>query len=262
MAVVALAAGGFVMSASRAGADSPPRGATHDRAERAQELAAACSAPPARTDVELAAIRAKVEQAVGVRQVAMIGTAQSAVALMLWPGEERRADRLLLRYGNDVEITIAGDRYCGVTAISHRCPRLTGATPPLGVHLRLRMDSTKLSGRSAVEGASNGELTVSNDGPNPFRGNRYQGQPIQASVVKRGSRTVVGLYRGIVMGTGQVINLAAGQSVKIPVIVSAWRCDGRRGTRLPPGRYGARAGIASETGPPYLAPEAPIRVTR
>jgi len=90
------------------------------------------------------------------------------------------------------------------------------------------------------------------------------GQPIQAVVVVRGTRRVVGVYSGGIAGTGYFVRVGPGLSETIPVFVGTTRCDGGIGSALPPGKYQVIVQVAPETtphSPAYLTPPVALRVT-
>lgn len=69
----------------------------------------------------------------------------------------------------------------------------------------------------------------------------------------------MGRFAGPIAGTGYGFTLAPGASKDVPVTVGTARCDGRRGSLLPPGRYGVRVSTgATETAHDHLSNEVPI----
>lgn len=266
--VVALAASGVILFVQR-GDDGTSRVATSRHTRDTKDPAAACEPPPARTDAELSAIRTSVEHTIGMpgERYQGIGTGAGQILLMLWPGDERFADRLLARFGNAVRVDVAGRRYCGAIGPSPVCPALTGGEPPPGVHLSLHLERGSIDARQASRHLVEGSLLIGNDGPGELRADRWQGQPIEAALVVPGTRRVVGTLTGPSVGTGQTLNLAPGQTKSIRVVLGPLqRCDGKVGSRVPPGRYGVRAGLGPDRLHPYqakyFAPEVPLRITR
>jgi hypothetical protein len=210
------------------------------------------------TQPELAALRPAVDRMVDERALVEIGTGLHAIVVGLQPGQERLTAALEGRFHNAVSITVGNAPYhCGV-GTAPMCPAVPGADllRP-GLHLTLHLGVTTMR---ATE-TSTAKLVVRNDDPSPL--GMDPGQPLIAMIVVPGTRIVVGAYRGPVSGTGIALNVHDGEEYAIDTIVGAARCDGRPGSTVPPGRYGVRAGISSNEGPPtMLAPEVPITITR
>jgi hypothetical protein len=208
------------------------------------------------TQAQLAALRPAVDRMVK-GSISSVGTEVHAIGVNLLPGREALAGALETRFGNAVAITVGLAPYhCGDGA-SRRCPSLQGTDNlPPGLHLTLRLGALSMRATASV----NGQLLVREDTSTPL--GMDPGQPLIGMIVKPGTRTVVGMYGGGVAGTGLGLNLHDGQQTAIRTIVAAWRCDGMPGSTLPPGRYGARAGISRNEGPAeYLAPEVPLTIT-
>jgi hypothetical protein len=188
-----------------------------------------------------------------------VGTGQHAVVVNLFPGREALAAALEARFGSAVAIAVGLAPYhCG-DGNSRRCPSLQGSsTLPAGLHLTLKLGTSSM--RAATE-SMDANLVVREDSPTPLA--MDPGQPLVAQIVTPGTRTVVGTYGGGIGGTGLGFDLHDGEQVKIGTIVGAWRCDGRPGSTVPPGRYGVRVGISrNERKVEYLAPEVPLTITR
>ncbi len=245
---------------------SPAQVARNKTPHRGTGLARACVPPAPRTNPELRKIRADVVAAFpGVATMTgtgfvEIGQGKDVIVVGVAPGEERLAARLLKRFGNKLKVDVGGTRYCRTTAIRPMCPPLTTAAGPPGLHLRLHLTPTKLSAWAAARGGIRASLVARNDGTTPIKV-QPDGQPILASVVRPGTDHVIGEHAGLVLGTALAFTLAPGEARAIRVAVGTWRCDGHRGTALPPGVYGIRAGIGHSDGPPF-APEVRIKLTR
>jgi hypothetical protein len=183
------------------------------------------------------------------------------VTVALAPGQERLAHEIWTRYGGDVSLLVGLTAYHGSPGRSPRCGVLEPPSPlPAGLHLALRLRSTTVSSGSDVSG----NVVVTNVGPTPYLVDT--GQPLEAVVVRAGTRRVVGVYSGGIGGTGYGRRLAPGQSGKVPVIGGTARCDGGIGSALPPGRYQVLVRFASEVArgrqPAYLTPPVALRVVR
>jgi hypothetical protein len=217
---------------------------------------ASCPTPPGKyTQEQIVAARPQVETMIA-NNFSSVGNGANSISVDLLPGREPLASQLLARFGDIVEIEIGETTYCGGPAISRRCDELPGtdALPP-GLSLSLRLERSSIR---ATEGLG-GELTIRNDAANLFE--MEPGQPLTAEIVSPGTRTVVGTYSGAIAGTGYGLKLSNGQSDTIRVIVGTSRCDGERGSALPPGRYAVRVGIGHNEGAPgYLAPEVPLTI--
>ena len=210
------------------------------------------------TYAQLTALQPAVESIVKGK-VSSVGTGEHAVEVNLLPGREALAASLEARFGNAVAITVGLAPYhCG-DGKSRRCPPLQGSSNlPPGLHLTLELGTSSMRAATA---SMYGTLVVQEDRPKPLT--MDPGGPLVAQIVTPGTRTVVGTYGGGIGGTGLGFTLHDGQRVKIGTIVGDWRCDGRPGSTLPPGRYGVRVGISrNERKVEYLAPEVPLTITR
>jgi hypothetical protein len=182
------------------------------------------------------------------------------VAVTLAPGDEALAHRMWTRYGQDLSITVGLTAYQGVPGRSPRCGTVAKPSAlPNGLHLALH-----LKARSVRSGANlSGKVVISESGPATF--DVDTGQPLQAVVVRSGTRQVVGVFSGAIAGTGYGGRLSAGQSETIGVIGGTNRCDGGIGSALPPGRYQVLVSVAPEERgqfPAYLTPPVALRVTK
>lgn len=178
--------------------------------------------------------------------------------LGLTPGSEDLAKQVQAKYGSDVTISVGLTTWHGHAGRSPLCGALpTWTTPPPGLGLALRLDSIKVRSGELVRGI----VTVTNNSATPFF--MDTGQPLQAVIVRRGTRTPVGVYTGGIAGTGYGVRLSKGHSETIPVLVGTARCDGGIGSAVPPGHYQAVVLVMDETGkgPRYLTPPASLLVT-
>ena len=118
---------------------------------------------------------------------------------------------------------------------------------------------------SSVQSGSDfgGNVVITEAGSGTF--NMDTGQPLQAVIVRKGTRQVVGVYSGGIGGTGLVKRLTAGESETIQVIGGTARCDGGIGSALPSGSYQVIVEVAPEQSPhtpSYLTPPVALRITR
>lgn len=187
-----------------------------------------------------------------------IGYGFHQIFLMLSPGQEALAARVQARFRGAVQIQVGGVPYnCGDGA-SRDCGDLAGSSRlPPGLHLVLKLDATSFGPDATISGT----VTVRNDGA--ALGSWDTGQPLTAVMVEPGTRKIVGTYGGLVAGTGYGFNLTHGRTATIRVVLGASRCDGKRGSVVPPGRYDALVELGpTERSRAYLTPEVPITVTR
>jgi len=180
------------------------------------------------------------------------------VVVTLAPGQEALAHTLWARYGREVSIIVGLTVYDGSPGRSPRCGTLEPGSPlPAGVHMALQ-----LKAQTVVPGAAlNGKVVVRDSGPDNFF--MDTGQPLEAVVVRTGTRQVVGVYSGGIAGTGYGPRLTPGQSSTIPVVGGTARCDGGIGSALAPGRYQVVVRVAPETSPQspsYLTAPVTLRV--
>jgi hypothetical protein len=176
----------------------------------------------------------------------------------LQPGREWLARQLGATYGSKLAISIGLTTWHGRPGRSPVCGSLSEPTAlPKGLQLSLHFDHN-----AVVSGSSfHGTVLIKELGPGHF--SMDTGQPVQAVIVRTGTRKVVGVYSAGIGGTGYRVNLARGQSRSVPVIGGTARCDGGTGSALPAGTYGVMAEISEEgvgSSPRYLTPELPLRV--
>lgn len=181
------------------------------------------------------------------------------VLVGLNPGDESIAHQIWTRYGTDVFISIGLTVYDGMPGRSPRCGTVDPSMPiPVGLHFTLSLTSQRVRSGSTFGGS----VVVSNSGPGTF--SMDPGQPLQAVVVRKGTRQVVGVFSGGIGGTGIAKRLTAGQSESIGVIGGTARCDGGLGSALPPGGYQAIVQVAPEASlhtPSYLTSPVALQVS-
>ncbi len=180
------------------------------------------------------------------------------VIVWLQPGREWLARRLGATYGSNLAIFIGLTTWDGRPGRSPVCGALPPTTAlPGGLRLSLRLDR-----RSVTSGSDFlGTVLIRELGPGRF--SMDTGQPVEAVVVRRGTHKVVGVYSGVIGGTGYPVNLVRDESKSVPVIGGTARCDGGIGSALPAGRYGVIVHISSEGHGPsldYQTPQVPLLV--
>ena len=180
------------------------------------------------------------------------------VIVWLQPGREWLARLLGATYGSKLAIFIGLTTWDGRPGQSPACGALPRAKPlPPGLRLSLHLDRTSVTSGSDFLGA----VLISELGPGRF--SMGIGQPVEAVVVRRGTQKVVGVYSGVIGGTGYSVNLVRGQSKAVPVIGGTARCDGGIGSALPAGTYGVIVQISNEghgPSPEYQTPPVPLKV--
>ena len=180
------------------------------------------------------------------------------VTVSLRPGREWLARQIDTTYGSKLAIFIGLTTWDGRPGRSPVCGDLQTPTAlPRGLRLSLRLGNT-----SVTSGADfSGSVRLAELGPGRF--SMDLGQPVQAVVVRTGTQRVVGVYSGVIGGTGYQVNLVRGESKKVAVIGGTARCDGGTGSALPAGTYSVVVQISSEDAgpsPDYLTPQVPLRV--
>jgi hypothetical protein len=180
-------------------------------------------------------------------------------------GQEARAATMVERWGPIVRITVGGLPFvptgCGEQPVMPRCPDIDGLDPvTIGLELTLTVQTPTISASQYGQAT----LTERNIGTKPVA--IGSGQPVVGSIVKPGTKQVVGRFTGAIAGVGGGPNLAPGESGTVAVVFGGARCDGGPGTALPPGTYGLRVALKQEgaeasTYPTYLSPEVPITIT-
>jgi hypothetical protein len=176
----------------------------------------------------------------------------------LAPGSEALAHQIWTRFGRDVSISVGLTSYDGSPGRSPRCGALEAPAPlPAGLHLALRLRSRTVRSGSMLTG----NVVESESGPASFF--MDTGQPLEAVVVRPGTRQVVGVLSGGIAGTGYGPRVGPGESGMVPVVGGTARCDGGIGSALPPGRYQVVVRVAPESppnSPDYLTPPVALRV--
>lgn len=163
----------------------------------------------------------------------------------LMPGNENLAAQLQHRYGRNIVITVGMNVYNGSPVHSPRCGPLPKPAPtPAGLAMTLHAElehNTIRAGHdfegSVLVTVTEGHLAMDT------------GQPLEAVVLKPGTRQVVGVFNGGIAGTGYGFDLSAGKSRSIKFIGGTARCDGGIGSALPPGTYEVTIRVAPETTP-------------
>lgn len=162
-----------------------------------------------------------------------VGSCPDGVMLVrLMPGREWLARQLQSHYGSEVAIFVGLVAWHGRPGRSPVC----GTLPPVpdlrhGVALTLRLKGpTVISGDDFA-----GTVTLTNESSSKFATNI--GLPLEAVLVRAGSRRVVGVYAGGIAGVGLVVKLERGGSQSIPFVGGTARCDGGTGSALPAGYY-------------------------
>lgn len=177
----------------------------------------------------------------------------------LAPGAEHDASQPTALYGNDVVIAVGLTAFDGSPGLSPVCGEVPPTLPvPAGLHLTLVVARDRLPSGSSFQGG----VVVSEKGSGSIV--MDTGQPLQAVIVRPGTRRVVGVFAGAIGGTGFGPRLHGGQPSTIPVVGGTARCDGGIGSALPPGNYQALVVVAPESAPhlpAYLTPAVTIRVT-
>lgn len=196
-------------------------------------------------------------------RVLSISVGWEAVDIDMPPGQELLANDYIKRWGDALRVRMGGQLYipegCGPQPAPTRCADLTGLDPAVaGIALTVVPDTPTIPASET----GRAQLVIRNIGSGRFTID--SGIPILGVLVLPGTNHVVGHWVGQLGGVGGGVDLAPGQEGAIPVMFGAARCDGQRGTALPPGEYGLRVGLTAEGpsgGPVYLSPEAIIGVT-
>ena len=168
-----------------------------------------------------------------------VGTGRDSVFVMLVPGQERLAARLVERFGDAVRVQVGlidySPRGCEEPVDTPRCPALTGDPPKTaGVRLTVLVDTPTIR----VSDHGKARLRVENIGTADFAID--SGIPIVGSLVEPGTTEVVATYCGVIAGVGGGVRLAPGESGTIDMVFGAARCAANGRSAAPPGRYGVR----------------------
>jgi hypothetical protein len=230
------------------------------------EAEATSDAPPKLSEEMLAFIRASVDEvaAHSPELWAGVGTGRDSVFVMLVPGQERLAARLVERFGGAVRVQVGlinnSPRGCEKPVDRPHCPALTGDAPKTaGVRLTVLVDTPTIR----VSDHGEARLRVENVGTTDFAID--SGIPLVGSLVEPGTTEVVGTHSGVIAGVGGGVRLAPGQSGTIEMVLGAARCARKSRSAVPPGRYGLRVVLepeGREPGPRLRSPAAAVTVTR
>jgi hypothetical protein len=162
--------------------------------------------------------------------------------VQLRPGREWLAHQLQDQYGSKLAIFVGLTAWHGHPGRSPVCgmlPAVTDVRHSVALALRLK-------GPTVVSGSDfTAVVTLTNDGSSTFATNI--GQPLEAVLVRAGSRRVVGVYTEGIAGTGLLVRLAPGRSELVHVVGGTARCDGGIGSALPAGEYGVVVLVRDES---------------
>jgi hypothetical protein len=227
------------------------------------------TAPVRQSRAELEVIRQAIGPTAGSVHdpIMSIGFGRDTLEIRLVPGRERLAAQLVKRYGDALRVQVGGVLYvprgCGTRPAPYRCPDLEGSAPATrGLTLRVVADTLTIK----VGEPGRAHLEVHNIGTSRFAID--SGIPIVGSLVKPGTRHVVGTYAFAIAGTGGGVNLGPGETGSIDMVFGAARCDGAPGSGLAPGRYGLRVVLTPESplgmhrSPALLSPQTIVYVQR
>jgi hypothetical protein len=204
-------------------------------------------------------ILAEVKKIAGKDLILLSACPNGPVLVGLSPGNEAIAHQIWTRYGAGVVISVGLTIYDGTPGRSPHCGTLEPSMSyPDGLRLALHLNSKSVQSGSTF----NANVVITETGSGTFF--MDTGQPIQAVLVKKGGRQVVGVYSGGIGGTGYAKHLSTWESETIPVVGGTARCDGGTGSALPSGSYQVVAEVAPEElphTPSYLTPPVALRVT-
>lgn len=169
-----------------------------------------------------------------------VGAGQRAGIVRL----ELRADglevarRLHQRYGDALEITVGtmpfppGEGVGAGGASASGCGSVAppGGGPP-GLVVRLELERSEVPAGDDFAGTA----VVANEGDDDI--SIESGQPLTATVVRRGESQVVGIFVGAIAGTGLTLGLMPGEEVEIAVLGGTASCDPDAEPALAPGEY-------------------------
>ena len=149
-----------------------------------------------RTDQLTHAVAAEAKP--GGSNIVSIGSCPGGPVLVgLGPGQELLAHQLWAHYGDQMALTVGLTTYNGHPGRSPKCGVLaTPASLPEGLRLSLHLRMSRVRTGSMLSGT----VLIHEDGPASF--DMDTGQPLQAVVVRTGTRRVVGVYSGAIGGTG------------------------------------------------------------
>jgi hypothetical protein len=164
------------------------------------------------------------------------------VTVQLRTGREWLARELEGQYGSKLAIFVGLTAWHGHPGRSPGCGDVP-VVPQLRhrVYLQLRLNTPAVASGSDFAGT----VTLTNEGSSSFSTNI--GQPLEAVLVKAGSRRVVGVYVDGIAGTGLLVKLAPGRSARVKFVGGTARCDGGVGSALPAGEYGVTVLVMDET---------------
>jgi hypothetical protein len=163
----------------------------------------------------------------------------------LTPGSEAVAAKLVKKYGRNVFVTVGLTVYDGAPGRSPRCGTLPAPDPVpagLAVGVQTNLPQSTITAGHDFEGQVVVTVTAGHLAMDT-------GQPLEAVVVRPGTRQVVGVFSDGIGGTGYSFDLGPGQSWSIAFVGGTARCDGGIGSALPPGTYEVIVRVAPEGTP-------------
>lgn len=239
-----------------------PRGVLDSLVAHPQALVV-CRA--ALTETELHVMRDEIEARM-TGQYSGFGEGAGTLLLELFPGDEAIAAELHEQYGDALELRVGGMPY----PMTDELPSLVscGAVPeppadqagvtitldPLAADPRIGSGTTT---KVHIVNFSEQRLTFSSD------------QPLTAGLVRPGSSQIIGVYTGMIAGTGLLVDLEPGTEMGIDVLVSAASCDPALGYVLPAGdyemvatipRYGEPTGEGTSELSPFVSDRLSVRL--
>ncbi len=205
-----------------------------------------CVGPKRPSPPLTAAEMARIQQRIVAKHLAEIDNGGSCPGgptfVQLRPGREWLARQLHDQYGSKLAIFVGLTTWHGHPGRSPVCGTLPAVTDVRhNVVLALR-----LKGPTVVSGSDfTAVVTLTNEGSSTFATDI--GQPLEAVLVRTGSRRVVGVYTEGIAGTGLMVRLAPGRSELVHVVGGTARCDGGIGSALPAGDYGVVVLVRDES---------------
>jgi hypothetical protein len=194
---------------------------------------------------------------VGRQILTSIGEGAGIIRVALRADQENLASELAARYGSAVELRV-GDFCFPDRWRSH--PQLP-AVPALEEQTFDGLEISVEAGQRVLEAGDDGHgrLVLRNSGSERI-GPLASGQPLAGSL-QNASLETVGGYGGWIAGTGLIIDLAPGQSARIPVIYGTASTREDLGYVVPPGTYWLKVQLRFRHGlggPPTHALTAPL----
>ena len=183
------------------------------------------------------------------------GGGTGSVEVVLAANEEELAGELVGRHGNAIEVTVGALAYPIAMATAVCSDRPEQSSIP-GLRVDVAVPAEPVSAAGVVPAQLT--VTLTNDGSSPIT----FGSGAAIGTILDESGNVVSAPASSLMGDlGVTVDLAPGESMELPLMITTASCDPRLGYALPPGTYQLTAGVQHSEGDLTTLQSPPIPIT-